>query len=138
MKTEEALKELNRFQAELKQLMGKVNKNNLLEQVEFDKTADGYFEQNLFMDVFEKLSWVSKTIDYLNKPIRKEGHLHYEGGKFRLDDEVLMSGQQLEIYIYNEMCARDEWARTFVSIGANPYLVGFQGLDTSGLKARVR
>lgn len=138
MKTEEALKELNGLQEELKQLLEKVNKNNLLEQVEFNKTADGYLEQNLFMDVFEKLSWVSKTIDYLNKPIRKEGYLYFEGGKFRLDDEYMVSGQQLEIYIYNELCARDEWARTFVSIGANPYLVGFQGLDANRLKARVR
>lgn len=111
-----------------------------LEKVEADTdSANNNFLLEEYGRIMEKLHAASVAINYLNRPINKEGVLTKQAnGRYTLRDRELTSGNIIEILIYDEYKECFKWLASRIEHnGKDYYVVGYSG-SIEGLKGRLR
>ena len=140
----------------IKELQNSLNRLNsqidrILQESEFSKWGELNIEYNgedpeevmlwsEFSSVMMKLDDVNDSLNYLNRPIRREGRLYKnDNGRYECDGYELTSGSGVEILVYEEYEERYGWLATRIEHnGRDYYAVGKRDLDLEGVKARIR
>lgn len=105
-----------------------------------EKTAEESLEEEILLELTDKIARICCVIDYMKKEIVYDGNLNLDtNGNVMYGQNVLSALQEIEVYIYDEEAEKEVWTRTYVGIGSKPYLVGLnKNIKIQGLKVRIR
>lgn len=113
------------------------------------KTADQWQQLEEYRNILYKLEEVQGILSYYDKSVKEVSRLHMNvGGRYETDKEhYYTSGSSIEFLRVEETYNHDtdKWEDTLIWTtarvehnGKNYYIVGYLGVELSGLKVRVR
>lgn len=122
-----------------------------LSALEYDNTdPDQLMLVDELRSMFTKLDDISHTINYLSRPVKKEGILHKNrNGRYEMNGHEFSSGYGIEYlatdgwhYRYdenNEYVQTPYWCTGRIEHnGKDYYIVGATGVELEGLRVRIR
>ena len=103
--------------------------------IDYDN-ADQDFYLRIFTGLTERAAILSRALDYLDKPIRKQGILMYDyaEGKFKLDGEYILDGILLEALINNQWYIVQLQGRSLINVLKRSNM----DIEPKGLTVRIR
>lgn len=150
----EIMKEVSDLNYTIKKIMRHADFDNYedLSGLEYNKTdAQELFLKDELCQLLSKLSDVSWTLDYLNRPVKVEGVLHKNSnGRYEVNGMELTSGHGLEYLATDDRhCRYDEhdeyvvtpyWCASRIEHdGTDYYIVGADNLDSlENVRVRLR
>lgn len=122
-----------------------------LSALEYDNTnPDELMILDELRSMLTKLDDISHTINYLNRPIKKEGMLHKNrNGRYEINGHEFSSGCGIEYLATDDWHCRydenDEYVQTpywcasrIEHNGEDYYIVGANDVELEGLRVRIR
>lgn len=109
-----------------------------LSELDFDKTsANDLFIVDELYKILDKLTDISSSINYLNRPITAEGVLHKnKNGRYEFNDIELSCGYVIE---YLSTDNRPKWITSRIEHnGTDYYIVDNKDITLEGLHVRIR
>lgn len=139
MKLNELKSNLDRLNSDIKRILKSSGYEDYAElTVDYDSdNPDELMLHTELSGVMSRLDEITRALNYLNSPIKREGVLCKNGnGRYEIGDYELTSGSPVEVLIYDD---RWEWVSSRIEHdGRDYYLVGARDVDLNGLRGRIR
>lgn len=138
----EVFEEVSRINMDIKKLLNSTGFSEYddLSMLEKENTPDGIQLYEELYQIMKHLEAASRDMDYLKQPIKYDGILkRNERDRYVLNDKELTSGCGIEVLIEDGYYDSPYWyASSIEHNGTDYYLVGKNGLELQGLRARIR